>query len=192
MAGDPAVVISIMRPQFSITALAMLALPLLACSVETGPSVEFKPAATASTTGSAERPAATEAATGEEEPISPRLGFVQNGEATALENGGRVPLGEGTVAEVFIAPYPPDWQTDVHLFILDSETFEPVTDVEVELEYEMVYMDHGIDGLPGTKVSDGHYVMPLDFLMYGDWSVDTTVQLPEGKKHLRFIVKFSP
>lgn len=109
-----------------------------------------------------------------------------------MENGGRVPLGEDKIAEVFLAPYPPDWQTDLNLFLLNREDFHPVTDVKVDLEYEMVYMDHGIDAQIGTGVADGHYVLPLSFLMYGDWMVDVTVQLPEGKKHLRFIVKFFP
>ena len=99
-----------------------------------------------------------------------------------MENGGRVPLGEDKIAEVFLAPYPPDWQTDLNLFLLNREDFHPVTDVKVDLEYEMVYMDHGIDAQIGTRVADGHYVLPLSFLMYGDWMVDVTAQLPEGKK----------
>ena len=109
-----------------------------------------------------------------------------------MDNGGRVPLSEDKIAEVFLAPYPPDWQTDLHLFLLGAEDYQPVTDVEVDLKYEMVYMDHGIDAQVGTKLTDGHYVLPLSFLMYGDWLVDVTVEFPEGKKHLRFIVKFLP
>ena len=172
-----------------LAVLTLFLLPLLACGAATGPGVEFKPAVVgAGGAGSVKAiPSGNEAG-----PLSPRLGFVQKGEATALENGGRVPLDEERIAEVFLAPYPPDWQTDLNLFLLDKETYQPVTDVEVDLKYEMVYMDHGIDAQTGTKVADGHYVLPLSFLMYGDWSVDVTLQLPEGKKHLRFIVKFFP
>ena len=172
-----------------LAVLTLFLLPLLACGAATGPGVEFKPAV-----GEAGETVSVKATPGENEaePLSPRLGFVQRGGVTAMKNGGRVPLSEDKIAEVFLAPYPPDWQTDLNLFLLDKETYQPVTDVEVDLEYEMVYMDHGIDGLPGTKVADGHYVLPLSFLMYGDWSVDVTLQLPEGKKHLRFIVKFFP
>lgn len=123
----------------------------------------------------------------------PRLGFVIEGDAVAIANGGRVPLGEGKLAEVFLAPYPPDWQTDLHLYLLNGGDFSPITDVEVDLVYEMTYMDHGIDKLAGTQVGDGHYVLPLSFVMYGDWNVDTIVDLPkEGKKRLRFVVKFHP
>tara|TARA_B100000315_G_scaffold220245_1_gene222744 strand:+ start:208 stop:759 length:552 start_codon:yes stop_codon:yes gene_type:complete len=172
-----------------VAVLALLILPLLGCGAGAGSGVEFKPAAVEARE--------TDSVTagplvGEAEPVSSRLGFVQKGEATAMENGGRVALGEDKIAEIFLAPYPPDWNTDLNLFLLEKETFQPVTDVDVDLEYEMVYMDHGIDAQVGTKVADGHYVLPVAFLMYGDWSVDVTVQLPEGRKHLRFIVKFLP
>jgi hypothetical protein len=172
-----------------LAVLALILLPVLGCSAATGPGVEFKPAIV-----EAEETVSVEAVSvgNEAEPLSPRLGFVQDEGATAMDNGGRVPLAEDKVAEIFLSPYPPDWNTDLNLFLLDKETYQPVTDVDVDLEYEMVYMDHGIDALTGTKVKDGHYVLPLSFLMYGDWSVDVTLGLPEGKKHLRFIVKFFP
>ena len=174
----------------SLQAVALASLPLaLACGNTTGASVEFKPASSQS-----ESPIATTSGARpiESTDLSPRLGFVQGSEATAMENGGRVPLGDDRIAEVFLAPYPPGWQTDLHLFLLDKETFQPITEVEVDLTYDMVFMDHGIDAQIGTKIADGHYVLPLSFLMYGDWSVDTTLKLPEGKRHLRFVVKFYP
>ncbi|MFQ5872877.1 MAG: hypothetical protein ACE5JL_03625 [Dehalococcoidia bacterium] len=174
---------------FPTAVLTLLSLLLLGCGVDTGPSVEFLPAAQED---GGTIPAKVNATGNEAKPPSPRLGFVQGREATAMENGGRVPLGEDKVAEIFLSPYPPDWQTDLHLFLLDSVNYEPITDVDVDLIYDMVFMDHGIDAQIGTKVADGHFVLPLAFLMYGDWSVDVTLSLPEGKKHLRFIVKFYP
>ena len=171
------------------TRLLLPFLFLMGCSIETGPSVDFKPAE--SQPGQQEGLVSATDPIGVDSPkISPRLGFIQDREAIAMENGGRVALGEDKVVEVFLSPYPPDWQTDLHLFLMDKETFEPITDVDVDLTYDMVFMDHGIDTQVGIKLEDGHYVLPLSFLMYGDWNVDTTVQLPEGKKHLRFIVKF--
>lgn len=177
------------RYTLQMAVLTVSLLFLVECSVNTGPSVEFKAAVSEDGNGLA---STTSTTSGEVKPFSPRLGFVQGREVMAIENGGRVPLGEDKTAEVFLAPYPPDWQTDLHLFLLDNENYEPVTDVDVDLTYDMVFMDHGIDAQIGTKVAEGHYILPLSFLMYGDWSVDVTLQLPEGKKHLRFIVKFYP
>ncbi len=172
--------------------LLLLTLVLTACTGATGPSVEFKPASELSqenATIEVEDPALD--GLDRAEPGSSYLGFVYTkGEAVEMSNGGRVPLGEDKVMEVFLSPYPPDWQTDLHLFLLDKETFQSVEDVDVELVYDMVFMNHGIDAARGTKIGNGHYVLPLTFLMYGDWQVDTTVLLPEGEKHLRFIVKF--
>ena len=193
---------------------------LLACSPLTGPSVEFRTTLpesaqiaaeelsqpTPRTDSGVEEPAVGVSVDAARGPIpagsavfepntdesNPRLGFIVDREAVAMKNGGRVPLGDDRVAEVFLAPYPPNWQTDLHLYLLNRNDFSPVTDADVDLLYEMVWMDHGIDGQVGRKVADGHYVLPLDFLMYGDWSVDTRITLPEGKKHLRFIVKFAP
>ncbi len=179
------------RRRVTLGTMLMLSttLVLIGCGAGTGPSVEFKSA----TPQSQQNVSVEVSPIGEDiDPISAQLGFVQNGEAVAIRNGGRVPLSEDKTAEVFLAPYPPDWQTDLLLFLLNNEDYQPVTDVEVDLIYDMVFMDHGIDAQIGQKLGDGHYVLPLAFLMYGDWSVDVTVQLPKGKKHLLFIVKFFP
>ena len=159
----------------------------LGCSPVGGPSVELL-------SGEPSETAFAEGVDETTEPVPASLGFIDKaGNAIALENGGRVPLGDDKVAEVFLSPYPPEWNTDLHLFLLNKDDFSPVTDVDVDLEYEMVWMDHGIDAQTGTKIADGRYLMPLSFLMYGDWQVDVRLDFAEtGKKHLRFVVKFFP
>ncbi len=108
-----------------------------------------------------------------------------------MENGGRVPVSDDFVAEVFVSPYPPDWNTDLHLFLLHKTDFEPVKDADVDLDYEMVWMDHGVDTQVGRKVGDGHYLLPLSFLMYGDWNIDVRMNFADqGRKHLRLVMKF--
>jgi hypothetical protein len=165
--------------------MAILLLTTIACDATTGPSIEFVTAAAADSAISSIE---------ESELASARLGFVDDdGNAVAMENGARVPIGQDKVAEIFLSPYPPDWNTDLHLFLLDSSDFEPVQEVEVDLEYDMVWMDHGIDAQPGVKLEEGHYMMPLAFLMYGDWTVDVRLDFPEeGVKGLQFVVKFVP
>ncbi len=153
------------------------------------PSVEFRPSAPTDTVSAD----AAGVASATQLPDA-HLGFVNSdGEAIALENGGRVPLGDDTVAEIFLSPYPPDWNTDLHLFPLTKDYFKPVADVDVDLEYDMVYMDHGIDTQSGTKIADGRYLMPLSFLVYGDWQVDVRMESAmTGEKDLQFVVKFLP
>ncbi len=186
------------RHLFLATLVLVAALLALACSPATGPKVEFTELASVEVEATNDPAKDLTAVDGDSilkdsEDLASSLGFVvKRGETMGLRNGGRVPLGDDKITEVFISPYPPDWQTDLHLFLLNKETFEPVTDVDVDLIYDMVFMDHGIDGQVGTKLGEGHYVLPLSFLMYGVWQVDTTVYLPEGKKHLRFVVNFFP
>ncbi len=162
--------------------LAFASLAMLGCDAEAGPAVEFRSApegALYATDGDAQS----------------KLGYVPaDGEDPyAMANGGRVPLGEDRIAEVFLSPYPPDWNTDLHLYLLDKDTFEPLTNVDVDLEYDMVWMNHGIDPRSGTKVGEGHYLLPLSFLMYGDWNVDIRLAFrDEAASDLQVIVKFDP
>lgn len=180
--------------------MALIGMSLIAvsCSPSTGPSVEFKQAATTDAIKSSESPNGVLAVADAELTslsLDPKLGFIpaRGEDPVAMENGGRVPLGDDKIAEVFIAPYPPEWNTDLHLYLLDKDDFKPVEGVDVDLNYEMVWMDHGIDSQIGTKVDDGHYLLPLSFLMYGDWQVDVRMDFgDEGKKHLQFVVKFDP
>lgn len=151
----------------------------MACSPETGPSVEFS-------TPVADASGAIASAAGS------NLGIVRGSDVIAMENGARIAIGEGKVAEVFLAPYPPDWNTDLHLFLMNDETFDPLTDVDVDLTYDMVFMNHGIDALTGSAVGVGHYVLPLSFLMYGDWNVNIAIDMEEAQKQLVFVVKFQP
>ncbi len=161
--------------------LGIALLTALACEVEAGPSVEFD-----------FTPSEGQTAVFAEQAL---LGFVAENDTDplAIENGGRVPLGNNRIAEVFLSPYPPDWNTDLHLFILDKTDFEPVQRVEVDLDYDMIFMNHGLDGLSGMKVDDGHYLLPLSFVMYGDWSVDVRMDFAESEQtDLQFVVKFKP
>ena len=120
------------------------------------------------------------------------LGFVEGEQMLKIDNGSRVPVGEDKLVEVFLSPNPPDWRTDLHLFLLDKETFEPIEDLDVLLDYDMIFMNHGTLSSLGSKVADGHYLIPLDFLMYGDWNVEVRLDLPEGMERLKFVVKFLP
>lgn len=162
--------------------LVLATLALMGCDAEAGPSVEFRPAPDG----------ALYAVAGDAQSM---LGYVPTSgeDPYAMANGGRVPLGEDRIAEVFLSPYPPDWNTDLHLYLLDKDTFDPITNVDVDLEYDMVWMNHGIDPRPGRKIDEGHYMLPLSFLMYGDWSVDIRMAFPgEANKDLQIIVKFDP
>jgi hypothetical protein len=98
-----------------------------------------------------------------------------------IANGASVPIVDDIVAEVFVSPYPPGIRADLDLYLLHGRDGEPITDAKVELISEMVFMDHGSYALSGKSVGEGHYVMPLNFLMYGEWVMEIYIRAPDGR-----------
>ena len=130
--------------------------------------------------------------------VSPALGILPgDGSIRWMENGGRVPLGDGEAMEVFLVPYPPEVQTELHLFVMKEGSYEPVTNVIVPMEYQMVDMDHGDSGKQfGRQVRAGEYVFNLLFFMDGSYTVSVTISWPDRQQlkqqniDLRVIYRF--
>lgn len=117
----------------------------------------------------------------------PVLGADVNGEEVPIENGQRVPLRDGVFAEVFVVPYPPTPETDLHLFLFQGQ--KPLKGAQIVAVYDMIDMDHGAkDRQIGREVEDGHYVIPLDLFMWGDWVADAAISHPEFDTSLRLLL----
>jgi len=98
-----------------------------------------------------------------------------DGRAVELPNGGTILLDNGLHLEVFVAPYPPtDFSADVD-FYLTTESGEPVTDAEISITWDMVFMTHGPFSAQPTHIGGGHYLAPFDVFMYGPWEFDTRI-----------------
>lgn len=118
------------------------------------------------------------------------LSVVQKDRNIAMENGASVSLGDGEAMEVFVSPYPAAYDTDLHLFLLKEDTFEPVTDAVVFMLYEMVQMDHGDGGKQmGSQVDEGHYRFPMFFIMYGEYEVSVHISWPNAPQLKQTVVK---
>ena len=106
--------------------------------------------------------------------------LIEGGILSPLVNGERVPLAKGLAVDVVVAPYPLALDTDLDLFLVRSDTGQPVTNAQMTFTYQMQFMEHGIwEGKP-ILVSDGQYRAPLHFLMPGEWRTDIVIQTPEG------------
>lgn len=107
-----------------------------------------------------------------------RLEVIEDGVSRPLGNGGRMAIQGGGTMEVFIAPYPPSPESELHLYFTRGPTDEPVTDATVALRAEMQFMDHGVITVSAEPREPGHYVGPLPLGMYGEWLVDVDARGP--------------
>lgn len=121
----------------------------------------------------------------------PMLGVELKGETMPIENGQRLPLGEGLFAEVFVVPFPPTPETDLHLFLFQGE--RPINGAEMRVVYDMIDMDHGaLDKQIGREVEAGHYAAFLDMFMFGDWVADVAISHPQFDYTLKVLLAVQP
>ncbi|MBI4329677.1 MAG: hypothetical protein HY673_00165 [Chloroflexi bacterium] len=121
----------------------------------------------------------------------PVLGAEINGEEVPIQNGQRVPLKDGLLAEVFVTPYPPTPETDLYLILRRAE--RPLRGAEIVVTYDMRDMDHGArDRQIGREIADGQYAIALDMLMWGDWVADAVISHPGFEGTLRVLMGVYP
>lgn len=107
-----------------------------------------------------------------------RIKVLLDDEVIAIPNGGLIPWSENIQLEVFIAPYPPtgfDVDVDFYLTTLDGE---PITDAEIEIDYDMMFMAHGPFFNTPNNLNNGHYISSYDFFMFGPWILETYIDTP--------------
>jgi len=114
-----------------------------------------------------------------------RLGVTVGGETVYIRNGGRVEMGDGLAVEVYIDPYPP---TTLHsiLDVYVTRDGEPVPDVSVDVEFDMLSMLHGPFNATARDIGAGHHLTTLDYIMFGAWDQFVTIRI--GLERIRFPV----
>ena len=123
--------------------------------------------------------------------VDKRLAVVLDGQTTYIKNGGQVVLGDGLAAEIYLDPYPPSTLSstmDVYL-TLDGA---PLADGGVEIAYEMLAMAHGPFSAEAKKIGGGHYLVSLDYIMFGPWEQVVTVRIGMQRIHLPVLVVAYP
>lgn len=109
-----------------------------------------------------------------------RLEVVHNDQRIALRNGGKINLGDGLSMEVFVDPYPPTrLKAWVDLYLTHEPDGQPVTDAEISMEYDMMFMYHGPFKATADNLGDGHYLFTLNYIMYGAWDQGVEIRLPD-------------
>ncbi len=125
------------------------------------------------------------------EAIDKRLAVVLDGTTRYIKNGGGVVLGDGLTAEIYIDPYPPSTlrsTMDVYL----TRDGVAVVDAGVEIAYEMLAMAHGPFSAEAKKIGGGHYLIPLDYIMFGPWEQVVTFRIGLQRIHIPVLVVAYP
>lgn len=120
-----------------------------------------------------------------------RLDVVIDERTIPLRNGAKVFLGDDLAVEVFVDPYPPTTlRASLDLYLTRAGV--PVTAAEVAIDYEMLYMGHGLLKAQGKNLRDGHYLASLEYLMYGAWGHLVKFRLPEKQYELSVVIVAYP
>lgn len=114
------------------------------------------------------------------------LFFVDNDEWAPLPNGDSITVGD-LVVTVTISPYPPGRQANLDLGIMQAGV--PVSGANVTLEYDMRVMEHGALRLLALPGGAGHYLMPLDFIMAGEFQLKVVVDTADAKETMTLGVR---
>ncbi len=123
--------------------------------------------------------------------IDKRLAVVLGGTTTYIKNGGRVVLGDGLTAEIYLDPYPPsDLRSTVDVYLTRDGV--AVVDAGVEMAYEMLAMAHGPFSAEAKNVGGGHYLIPLDYIMFGPWEQVVTFRIGLQRIHIPVLVVAYP
>ena len=117
--------------------------------------------------------------------VDKRLYVTVGGQTHYIRNGGRIEMGDGLEVEVYIDPYPP---TTLHsiLDVFVTRDGEPVPDISVDVEFDMLSMLHGPFAATARDIGGGHHLATLDYIMFGAWDQFVTIRL--GLDRIRFPV----
>ncbi|MDO8483886.1 MAG: FixH family protein [Candidatus Limnocylindrales bacterium] len=120
-----------------------------------------------------------------------RLGVTLDGKTTYIKNGGQVVFDDGLVAEFYLDPYPPATLSstiDVYL----TRDGQALADGGVEIAYEMLAMGHGPFSAEAKKIGGGHYLVSLDYIMFGPWEQVITLRIGLQRIQLPILVVAYP
>jgi YtkA-like protein len=108
--------------------------------------------------------------------VGKRLAITLDEETVYIKNGGRVDLDDGLAAEIYLDPYPPTAlrsMIDVRL----TQDGQALTDAGLQIDYDMLAMAHGPFSAEAKNIGGGHYLVSLDYIMFGPWEQVITIRI---------------
>ena len=109
--------------------------------------------------------------------LGPVLYKLAAGDPIAFKNGETLKVGDLDVT-IFVSPYPPPRAANIDFGV--ARDGSPLEDAYVTLQYDMTTMAHGPFKLLAIPAGRGHYVVPVEFDMEGDFYLN--VAIDDGAK----------
>jgi hypothetical protein len=123
--------------------------------------------------------------------VAKRLAVVLGDRTIYIRNSGKVVLGDGLVAEIYLDPYPPSvLRSTIDVYV--TRDGQAITDGGVEVRYDMLSMGHGPFSVEARKIGGGHYLISLDYIMFGPWEQVITIRIGLERIELPIIVVAYP
>lgn len=108
---------------------------------------------------------------------SDNLRLVIGGIPRTFANGDQVPLSSDVVAKINVERGDERYSRRVDLYLYHQFSSIPADDVTVQVEGEMLYMDHGTFRSIPIQADGGHYILSLPFVMPGEWQVNLRINV---------------
>lgn len=115
------------------------------------------------------------------------LALVTTGIASPFTNGGETPIAGALTATLTLSPGPARYSREIDLYLRNQQASpEAVEGATVRLTGRMRYMDHGTFRQVAAPAGGGHYRLPIELPMPGEWDLELQVETPaqRGDLHL--------
>ena len=104
------------------------------------------------------------------------LQFVVGGIARPFPSGSAIPVAGDVMARVVVStPGDQRYARTVDVFLYRQGDSAPIDDARIDATAHMIFMDHGTFHPEVIHTDGGHYVLPVPFVMAGEWQLDMDI-----------------
>jgi hypothetical protein len=119
------------------------------------------------------------------------LQLVVGGIPRPFSSGSTIPVAGDVMARVVVStPGDQRYARTIDLFLYRQTDSAPIDDARIDATAHMIYMDHGTFHPQVIRTNNGHYVLPVPFVMAGEWQLDMDIDAAgeQGAVQLAFTI----
>jgi len=119
------------------------------------------------------------------------LQLVVGGIPRPFSSGSAIPVAGDVMARVVVStPGDQRYARTIDLFLYRQNDSAPIDDARIDATAHMIYMDHGTFHPDIIRAGSGHYVLPVPFVMAGEWQLDMDIGVTgeQGAVQLAFTI----